>query len=291
MLSMTGHGSAALRDRGLDVEVEIRSVNHRFLNLKQNLPSALSSHEGEVDQLLRGSVRRGSLMVSISAKQRSRPGVGPDSKVLRTLFQKLRKTQKAAGIPGEITMETLLGLPNLWIPDARGNHLAERWPRIRKLLGEALRDHGRMRAREGKGIQQDLLRRLGTIDRQLKKVLARVPRVIAAHERKMLERINTLVRKHGLEIARPDLLKEIAIFADKSDISEEIQRLQSHCRQFRKFIRRPGQVGRKLDFLTQEMVRETNTLSAKSSDSVISTVAVEIKSELEKIKEQAENVE
>lgn len=292
MLSMTGQGRAAHREDGLDIEVEIRSVNHRFFNFKLSLPPAFGRYEAEVERAARSRIARGSVTVTVNLKSTA-PGRAalPDPSVFRAFYRGLKDVQKKLGIPGEIRMENLLALPQLWSADGTESQTADLWPKVRTLLDRALDDHAKMRAREGKGIRKDLLGRLDLIEERLAEIRTRAPEVVAAYQKKLLDRVNALVSQHGLEIAKTDLVREVAVFADRSDISEEVQRLQSHCGEFRKILGRPGSLGRKIDFLTQEMVRETNTLAAKCGDSGISAQAVEIKAELEKIKEQSENVE
>ncbi|MHC4607419.1 MAG: YicC/YloC family endoribonuclease [Planctomycetota bacterium] len=292
MLSMTGHGSAVLRAEGLDVEVELRSVNHRFFNLKIILPGSLAAHERDVEQMVRGRIARGSVTLAVSLKQAARGGPAlPDPKVIRSAYRRLRKVQKDLKIPGELTMEALLGLPHLWTGNGNDGRAARLWPRVRALIRKALEDHRRMRVREGKGIHRDISRRLKRIEDltvRIRKFSASVP---AHYQKRLLDRVNQLTAQHGPQVARADVAREVAVYADRCDISEELQRIRSHCRQFRKILGRPGQIGRKLDFLTQEMAREANTLAAKGGDSRISALAVEIKAEIEKIREQSENVE
>ena len=188
-------------------------------------------------------------------------------------------------------MEALLTLPHLWSVDDRYALQTKLWPQVRKLVESALEDHNRMRVREGKGIQKDFQERLSRIEEVTREITGFAPEVLKIYQKKLLERVNGLTNQHGVEVAKGDIAREVAIFADRSDINEELQRLRSHCKQFRKVVTRSGQIGRKLDFLTQEMAREANTLAAKGNHSKISALAVEIKSEIEKIKEQAENTE
>ena len=185
----------------------------------------------------------------------------------------------------------MLSGSSLWSVDDRSVQQAKLWPQVRKLVEKALDDHNQMRVREGKGIRRDFQGRLSRIESVTDEIRAFAPQVLKAYQKKLLERVNGLTNQHGIEVAKGDIAREVAIFADRSDINEELQRLKSHCKQFRKVITRVGQIGRKLDFITQEMAREANTLAAKGNNSKISSLAVDIKSEIEKIKEQAENTE
>lgn len=292
MLSMTGHGRAVLQEKGLDLEVEIRSVNHRFFTLKQSLPEGWARFESEAEKFVRGRIARGSVTLLVSLKRAGGETVAlPTEERVRGLYEGLTKLQKKLRIPGTVTMEALISLPQLWNHAGFSAVPPELWPKVEKLLEKALDDHARMREREGKGIRKDMLARISAVEERATEIQKRVPAVQEAYQKKLQQRLDTLVSEHGLQGSKPDVVKELALYADRSDISEEVQRLQSHVRQFRGIVDETGPVGRKIDFLTQEMVRETNTLSAKSGDSTISRLAVEIKSELEKIKEQGENVE
>jgi uncharacterized protein (TIGR00255 family) len=292
MNSMTGFGSASRRSRGLDLEVEIRSVNHRFLSLKQNLPEGFGRVEGEIESLVRARIGRGSVTVSVSVKAASGPGAPlPDLATLRATARRLREIGRALGLKGELTFSDLLSIPSLWEESRTDGPAAELWPRVRPLVARAVDRLAASRAREGAKIARDLQARLAAIEERLDRIEERAPEVVASYERKLEERIGTLLSQKGIDGARADVLKEVALHADRVDISEEIQRLRAHIGEFRKILGLKGQVGRRLDFLTQEMGRETNTILSKGNDTRISALGVEIKTELEKIKEQVENVE
>jgi uncharacterized protein (TIGR00255 family) len=292
MNSMTGFGSASQRDRRFEVDVEARSVNHRFLVLKQSLPDEFARHEGELERVVRDRLGRGSVTVRVSVKATAEEGPSlPDVKLLKEAAKRLRDVQKAVGIKGELSLEDLLGVPSLW-SNANGKLPAdELLPRVKKALEKALDALEATRSREGTSIARDFEERLRAIEACLDKVIARGPAVLESYQKKLDARVQALLAQKGLEVAKPDLAKEIAVYADRCDISEECQRLKAHTAEFRKIIAGKGQVGRRLDFLTQEMGREANTIASKGNDAEISACAVEIKSELEKIKEQVENVE
>ncbi len=292
MNSMTGFGRASQRDRRFDVDVEVRSVNHRFLVLKQNLPEAFSRHEGELERVVRDRLGRGSVTVSVSVKATSDEGPAlPDLKVLKATAKRLRAVQKALGLKGELALEDLLALPSLWSNGRAELPAEELFPRLKKLVEKALDALEATRAREGASIVKDFQARLEAVDGCAAKVAARTPAVVEAYQKKLDARVQALLAQKGLEVAKADLAKEVAVYADRCDISEECQRLAAHTAEFRKIIAGKGPVGRRLDFLTQEMGREANTIASKGNDAVISAAAVEIKAELEKIKEQVENVE
>jgi uncharacterized protein (TIGR00255 family) len=292
MNSMTGFGSASRRDRKFDVEVEVRSVNHRFLVLKQSLPEDLSRLDGEIEQSVRERLARGSVTLSLSVKSAQEDGpLLPDEKRFKETARKLREVRKSLRIPGELGMAELLAVPGLWQrsgPELPAKELA---PRVLDLVGKALEQLVATRQREGAAIEKDLLGRLKTIEGCSERVKTRVPAVVDAYQKKLDERVRALLAQKGLEVAKADLAKEVAVYADRCDVSEEVQRLQAHVVEFRKVTATKGAIGRRLDFLTQEMGREANTIASKGNDAEVSAAAVEIKSELEKIKEQVENVE
>lgn len=292
MQSMTGFGSAAGKKDGFDVRVEIRSVNHRFFSLKQSLPEGLQRYDGEIEKVLRERIERGSMTVNVALKSHASPArTLPDPKVVKEVAGRLRAIQKAAGVKGAISMETLLAVPHLWASSNGEGDEEAAWPSVRGLVTRAADDLVSMRTREGESIRKDIEMRLDAIEATAAKVQSRAPAIVENYQRKLEDRITALLAQRGLDLAKTDVLKEIAVYADKSDVSEELQRLRSHVSQFRKILGQEGAIGRRLDFLTQEMNREANTLTAKSNDAEISIHAVEIKAELEKIKEQSENVE
>ena len=292
MNSMTGFGRASSRDRKFDIEVELRSVNHRFLSLKQNLPEGLGRCEAEVEQMLRGALSRGSVSLSVTVKSADagRPRL-PAPEALQDVATRLRETQKALKLQGNVGLAELLAVPTLWSSASAEAPVDELWPKVKKLLAESLKGLSAARSREGKSIEKDLRARLATIEARLEKVKERVPAVVESYQKRLDERIQALLRQKGIEAAKVDIVKEVAIHADRCDVSEEAQRLTAHIAEFRKIISADGQVGRRLDFLTQEMGRETNTIASKGNDAAISACAVEMKAELEKIKEQVDNLE
>jgi uncharacterized protein (TIGR00255 family) len=292
MNSMTGFGRAARRDRRIDIEVEARSVNHRFLSVKVSLPEGLGRYESEVERSVRRRLARGSVNVSVTLKSLEDEGVAlPDAERVRRVYKRLDAIRKELGLKGEISLDTLLSLPPLWNgADAASRAAAEAWPAVKKLVEEAVEELADARSREGEAIRRDMLSRLDAIEESRRRIRERAPAVLEAYSRKLDERISGILASKGLDV-KADLAKEIALYADRIDVTEELQRLGQHVESFRKIVKTGGQIGRKLDFTIQEMVREINTLASKAADSEISALAVQVKSELEKLKEQAENIE
>ncbi|HEU4339694.1 MAG TPA: YicC/YloC family endoribonuclease [Planctomycetota bacterium] len=293
MNSMTGFGRASGRARRLDIDVEARSVNHRFLSVKVNLPEPLSRYEGDVDRMVRSKMERGSVNISVTMKKLGPdPALRPDPRQIRDFYRRIDAIRKSLKIKEPVPFQSVLAAPPLWAsPSPAADDPTRAWTGVKRLVERAINDLIRGRGREGAGIRKDILARLDTIEAAAAQILVRAPRVVETYQRKLDERISALVTARGFDGSKADLAKEIALFADKSDISEELQRLGAHVGSCRGIVDEAGSIGRRLDFLTQEMVRETNTLASKGGDAEISEAAVRIKSELEKIKEQAENVE
>jgi len=293
MNSMTGFGRASGRDRRFDIDVEARSVNHRFLSVKVSLPEDLSRYEAEVDRLARDRMSRGSVNIAVTIKRvGAAPLPQPDARRIQEQYRRLDVIRRKLGLEAPVPFEALLAIPHLWTsPDHQADDSGKAWTSAAKLVGKALDELVKTRVREGAGIRRDILARLDSITASAARIRELAPRVLETYHRKLEERIGALLGARGLEVGKADLVKELAVYADKCDISEELQRLNAHVESFREIVKEGGTVGRRLDFLTQEMVRETNTLASKGSDAGISEAAVRIKAELEKIKEQAENVE
>jgi uncharacterized protein (TIGR00255 family) len=241
--------------------------------------------------MVRSRLGRGSVTVNVTVKTpRDREPSLPDLATFKAYAKQLKDVQKALGLKGEIRMEDLLAIPSLW-SNGTTESSEDLWPKVKKLLPKALEELVASREREGKKISDTLEGHLETIEGRLGKVQSRVPQVVESYQKRLDDRIQQLLTQRGLEAAKVDIVKEVAVHADRCDTSEEIQRLRSHIGEFRKIIAQKGQLGRRLDFMTQEMGRETNTIASKANDGEIAASAVEMKAELEKIKEQVENVE
>ncbi len=292
MNSMTGFGRAARAGRDFDVEVEAKSVNHRFLSVKVSLPSELSRYEADVDRLVRGALGRGSVGVSVTLRRRAGDRLSlPDPARLKAAYKGLDKVRRDLGLKEPLRFEAVAALPQVWESPGDEAPAEKVWAVAGKLVDKALADLVKMREGEGRKIREDVLARLDLISAAADRIRARAPRVMENYQRKLEERVAALGAAKGLDLAKADLVKEIAVFADKCDISEELQRLTAHVAGVRAVFEAGGPLGRRLDFLTQEMVRETNTMASKAGDAEISSAAVAVKAELEKIKEQSENLE
>jgi uncharacterized protein (TIGR00255 family) len=272
--------------------VEVRSVNHRFLSLRNDLPDGFARFESDVEHLVREKVSRGSVTSTVTL-QRTSPASGhlPSLEGLQSMHRRLVEMKASLGQEGPVPFEVLLSLPTVW-SNSQSNVGAEQlWPKIRVLLRDAVAELDQARAREGRLIQLELEKRVKKIEGVLAKIGKLSPRVLKEYRRRLQERVESCIRELKAEVAPVDLAREFAVFADRCDISEEANRLRVHVDKVKSLVHSGDPAGRKLDFLIQEMGREANTLAAKANDAEISALAVEVKGEIERIKEQSENVE
>ncbi|MEE9311118.1 MAG: YicC/YloC family endoribonuclease [Planctomycetota bacterium] len=289
---MTGFGRATCSVESGSVTVEIKTVNNRFLKTSMRLPDLFSSLEPEVEKKIRSTLARGSVTCQFQYERlRSGGEYQLDRELLDSLFAEL---SDAAGKVGQDApnIVDVAGLPGV-VREQRtsyelGDELADA---ARKALSEAVSALVETRGSEGVALQDDLEPRVKRVSELSDKVGERAPQVVEEYRVKLTNRITKLMSKSELELDSKDLVKEVAMFADRCDITEETTRLAHHCSEFLKVIAGKGEVGRRLDFIAQEMLRETNTVASKANDAELATVVVEMKSELEKIKEQVQNLE
>jgi uncharacterized protein (TIGR00255 family) len=288
---MTGYGRGEADHNGAKFNVELNSVNRKQSDIVINLPRDLTALEPRVRQTINESISRGRTNVVISYHNAANgtPKLALDTELARSYHEAMRALQKDLNAPGEITIGTILQAPGVMRPPEDALEAEEVWPAIERALRIALADLIKMREREGKHLAKDLIHRLKAVRKHLKEIRALHPDVVKKFRAALLDRI----QKAGLPIESEDerLMREISFFADRSDISEELTRLESHLAQFAHHLRKNEPVGRTLEFITQEIFRELNTLGAKANDAVISQHVVACKAELEKIREQIQNLE
>ena len=292
MKSMTGYGRGESAQRGFKITVEVSSVNRKQAEIALNLPRDLEVLEAQIRDEINRRVSRGRVTVRLSLHTANgaagRLRLNPT--LARAYARELRGLAKSLRLPDDITLDMLARAPGVLQPDEAIREAEELWPATTKALGKALDMMLKMRAREGAWLGRDLKARMARIKAGVARVRRRAPQVAEHYRSQLLARIKAA----GLEpppLEDERLLKEVFYFADHSDISEELTRLQSHFRQFDDCVKSKEPVGRTLDFLAQEMNRELNTLGAKANDGVISREVVLLKAELEKFREQVQNVE
>jgi uncharacterized protein (TIGR00255 family) len=291
---MTGYGRGEAAQAGRKVAVELSSVNRRQAELALSLPRELESLESRIRERINQVISRGRVMVRItlqgSAADSRTAASGLNLSVARAAAKELRRVAKELRLAGEVTLETLIRIPGVLESTEVTDGAEALWPTVEKALDKALKVLVRMREMEGAHLAEELRERMTLIRGSVEKVRQWAPEVLARYREQLRER----VRLAGLEIPPPDderLLKELVYFADRSDITEELTRLDSHFAQFEETLRSREPAGRPLDFLVQEMNREVNTLGSKGNDSRISHEVVKLKTEIEKFREQAQNVE
>ena len=293
LLSMTGFGESQKNQDGTRVHVEIKTVNNRFFKLSLHISEGYSLLESQIDSLLRQSIKRGTVQLNVNiVKEFSSDSISFNSSAMDAYWSALSAWAKKAGV-NAIQPESLLSLPGV-IENANSNkesNLEDDWLIIESAISEAAEKLSAMRSREGEAMKIDLSANISEIRRHLDQIRNLAPNVPKNYASKLTERINSILSEQGVDIDPKDIVREVAIFTDKCDISEEIVRLGSHLDQFDALLESNNAEGRKLDFLTQEMNRETNTIGSKANDLEISRRVIEIKAIIEKIREMVQNVE
>lgn len=291
MKSMTGYGRGEASERGFKITVEVSSVNRKQSEIAVNLPRDLEVLEAQIRDEINRTVARGRLTVRVSVHAASAAGSSHiDVNLARVYLKELRALGKELKLADGVTLDLLARAPGVMQPAASISEADELWPAMAKALKQALTEMIKMREREGSFLARDLRARVAAMQRGVARITKRAPEVAERHRAQLLKRIQAA----GLETPPADderLLKEAFYYADRSDVSEELTRLQSHFQQFEDCVKSSEPMGRTLDFLAQEMNREINTLGAKANDSVISRDIVALKTELEKFREQVQNVE
>ena len=291
MRSMTGYGRGETDHAGTKFSVELNSVNRKQSDIVVNLPRDLVALEPRIRQTINESISRGRTNVVVSYHNGSSAPrhLALDVDLARTYHDAMRALQKELNAPGEITIGAILQAPGVMRAPEEAFDSNAAWPAIERALRAALNDLIKMREREGKHLAKDLIHRLKAMRKQIKEIRGLHTDVVKKYRTALLERI----QKAGLPISAEDerLMKEVTFFADRSDVSEELTRVESHLAQFAHHLRRHEPVGCTLEFITQEIFRELNTLGAKANDAGISQRVVLCKAELEKIREQIQNLE
>ncbi len=293
--SMTGYGEATSTLDGASFFVEVRSLNNRYFKATIRLPEEFQGLEAEIESQLRRRIARGSItLVATCADDTAQAAFTINHRALEQYIAQLQRTPQVASGAAKLDVGPLLSLPGVLQPPANEEARLERARRaFLPLVDRATDAMIAMRHREGQALLTDLLAQRDQIEEHLKVVRERAPRVVHDYETRLRQRIDLMLREAGVSVQPVELIREIAVYAERSDISEEITRLSEHLRQYEDLLlRSPDRpVGRTLDFLTQELLREANTMASKSSDSLISRAIVEIKGCIDRIKEQVQNIE
>lgn len=291
MKSMTGYGKSAAVNGGRELSVEIKSVNNRYLEINPRLPKTLSSQEETVRKIIKSKLSRGTVDVYFNYVDNDPCDkvVKVDQTLVAGYVAAAKELNARFGLFDDFSVSDAMRIPEvvkIETVEADENALSAL---LSEALTEACDKLCAFREKEGKSIKKDLTVLVGNIAAELEKVKERAPEVVVEYRKKLLERVSSLLS--DVEVDEAKLLNEVTFFADKADINEEISRLSSHIAQFYDELENDEQVGRKLDFLSQEMNREINTMGSKANDYLLTDCVLKMKNELEKIKEQIRNVE
>ncbi|MDR7416295.1 MAG: YicC/YloC family endoribonuclease [Armatimonadota bacterium] len=294
---MTGYGLGEVRAEGGRWVVEARSVNHRFLEVNVRLPRSLQALEDRVRAAFAQRLLRGRVDVSIIREDPARRGraVRVDAELARQYAMALEELRQALNLSDPVPLSVLLSLPDVIRVEESTEDPEALWTELQPAVEQCADRLVRMREAEGARLAQDLLERLDRIEGEVDRIAARAPEVVRAYAARLRRRVGELLREAGVPEGAVDearLSMEVALFADRSDIREEVVRLRSHLAEARGILQQgAGSVGRKLEFLLQEMMREANTVGAKAGDLEIARAVLGIKSELEGLREQVQNLE
>lgn len=290
---MTGYGEAHRQAENLAVAVEVRTINNRYFKLSLRASEGYAALEPQIENAVRTQIKRGTVQVNIRVDHKH---TADDYRINRDVLDGYRRQLSAIGDGSHgakpVPLESLLLLPGV-IEEHQGDaaQTEQNWPHIQATLEDALRNLASMRTTEGATMGRDLLINNQVIAKELEKIAARAPLVVDSYRGRLEERLKTVLADHQIVLNPSDLIRELSIYAERSDISEEIVRLRSHLDQFASIMAQDDSAGRKLEFLAQEMLRETNTIGSKSTDVEIARNVIEIKTAIERVKEMIQNVE
>lgn len=289
--SMTGYGRGEASAPGRKFTVELKAVNHRFNEVVLRLPRSLSPLEDRIRRLIQSRVARGRVdgFFGVEECGEKTATVNVDKALAAAYYKAMKELQESLDIEGKIKLKHVISLPGVMVVEEPAEDVEGWWPAVKKAVEGAVQNLVQMRAVEGEQLAGDLLKRVEQVTLLSEKIRERSPVVVEEYRERLGVRLNDFLKEGGLEADR--LAAEAALFAERSNITEETVRLESHLKQVRACLGAGESVGRKLDFLIQEMNREINTIASKANDLEIGRWVVEVKSELEKIREQVQNIE
>ena len=289
--SMTGYGRVKVENDLREITVELRSVNHRYLDLNIKVPRIYGYLEEMVSKQAQAAIARGKvdIFVSVRAKEGADIRVSPNMAVIQGYVDAIKKVSKTYGLSDEATALSLLRLPDAMEQSKEEADADQLKAEVSAVLDQALTEYNAMREKEGARLVEDVTYRAGLIAQSVDYVEQRSPDCVEEYRQRIAARMTELL--DGTELAQQRILQEAALYADKVNVTEEIVRLRSHLAQLETMLKSPAAIGRKLDFLVQEMNRETNTIGSKANDFQIAKTVVDMKAEIEKIREQIQNLE
>lgn len=288
---MTGFGAASIAREGRTLRAEVRAVNHRFLQLKLRVPTEFAALEAEIEKAVRARVERGALSLSVHAVGTGGARVPRVDHAAAARYRlELERLARENGLEPRVDLATLVGLPGVLAGDVDEAELEREGRDVLALVAQAVEALEEMRTREGQAMARDLSRSADAIAELAARIAERAPVAVAEQHAALKQRVAELLAERPAP-SDADLARELALIADRSDVHEELARLESHIGQLRLLLSREGPVGRQLDFLVQEFLREANTIGSKANDAAIAHLVVELKTWIERLREQVQNVE
>ncbi len=290
---MTGQGSAHVTEEGVSVAAEVRTVNSRYFKLALRTSDGYSSLEPRIEEVVRRYVRRGTVQADLRVDRES---VADDFRLNQTALasyqRQLTEVAQHLKLDASVTLESLLALPGVVDERvARNVDTDAEWPLVERALVQALEGLTKMRTDEGASMAKDMAAQCKSMSRELDCIAERAPLVTEGYRDRLSERLNKLLAEFDVSVQAADVIREVGLFSERSDISEEVVRLRHHLEQFDEIMGLEESSGRKLEFITQEMFRESNTIGSKANDGEIGRHVIEIKAAIERIREMIQNVE
>jgi uncharacterized protein (TIGR00255 family) len=290
---MTGYGEAHRGDNGVAIAVEVRTINNRYFKLSIRSSEGYGVLDPQVEAIVRSQIKRGTVQVNIRIDREPSPDDYRINDVVFTSYRRQLETlYDRLHVSESLRLESILSLPGVINEGpAKSVDVDAKWPLIEQTLGDAFGQLAQMRQAEGQAMADDLLANCQAISERLQQIQRRSPAVVEAYRERLTERMNKLLADYDVNVAPADVVREVGVFSERVDISEEIVRLKSHLGQVESTLATAESAGRKLEFLIQEMFRETNTIGSKANDAEIAQNVVEIKTGIERMREMVQNVE
>jgi uncharacterized protein (TIGR00255 family) len=287
--SMTGYGASKKLIKGGFIRVEIRTLNHRYLDIVCRIPESCLVFENQIKSLIKKVIKRGrvNLSLNLETQDKKLPQINIDFNLAGKYYDLLKNLQRKLRLTSSISLEQIISFPQVLIFEEKKEDLNKYWADIKKAVNLALKQLISFRCAEGRIIYRDLRNRIFDINKIIKRAEKKLPQIIERYRKKIEKRIKSFAKVTD----RNRIETEVAIFSQNADISEEITRIKGHLNEFLKSLSVNNEVGKKLDFIAQEIYREANTISAKANDYSISEEALEVKNQVEKIREQLQNIE
>jgi uncharacterized protein (TIGR00255 family) len=291
IVSMTGFGKASRTTKKIGINIELRSINSKFLEVAARMSPALTDRESEIKEIIGQKVTRGKVTVIISVDRgENTSSLKLKPEAIKDYYKLIAGIKKATGIKEEIKLDHILKFSEIFKGEDNGD-LADCWNDIKKVFSTALSDLVAMKKKEGRTLEKDIMYRINSINKKLDIISKLSAKNIKKSKDRMLEKVYSLIAETNIETDKNRLEYELVMISDRLDITEEVIRAKSHIEYFKNNVKDTELSGRRLNFLVQEINREINTMASKSSSSEISQFVVEMKEELEKIKEQLQNIE